>query len=537
MGIFDKKKGTKATGGRASKKGSEKAPTKPPIPRTSSRIRKSIPTPPTTPAPGTSIAVRDDDNVELLTPDTKRAVDREREAIRKQLFSSSTGAALPFTRAATNQSQEITCEGVVMNAAENDGKPQTDATTTSTTRRPEREPSSTRPEKPPKSVANAAPRETTTVAATMDPNNTSFTTEEEETSLDSQVHRGPVSVDTPGRIVQTSPGKPFDEVVDDDQSSEPSEEEITKTAGPEATTSSLNTASMPPGTLDETMDSTMAPGDTSTMLPGDTSTTLPGDTSTMFDTLTDTNSVVLSAARQVSFACENGVVQNVQRAFRELGKTGQKVIDLFYDTDRSQQKDRPYYDAAFTHRFVHRMTTKGAALLALQAPKSKWNHTLDWKGRTVTMLLEKGSISPRHHKEQLQPRLEWTTIAGGQSFDVATTSVPLLDIMTITAAAKDIEGDSQQEADDNLCFFTITTSNGDVHVFEANAQSERDSIVNGLKNVISRLAFHLLVGDTTASSELFDVDDHETEEEPADLPALPSPQQAMNRIAHALLDG
>jgi hypothetical protein len=95
------------------------------------------------------------------------------------------------------------------------------------------------------------------------------------------------------------------------------------------------------------------------------------------------------------------------------------------------------------------------------------------------------------------------------------------------------EGDDDRE----LCFFTVTTDTGDVHIFEASSPGERDQIVNGLKNVIARLAFHVIAGDTTASSELYNEDaKSKSHNAPVgDLPSLASPHQNMNRIAHTLL--
>jgi len=83
------------------------------------------------------------------------------------------------------------------------------------------------------------------------------------------------------------------------------------------------------------------------------------------------------------------------------------------------------------------------------------------------------------------------------------------------------------------CFLTITSESGDVHMFEANSVEERDELVNGLRNVIARLSFHLMTGDATASVELYK-DDEGLED--GDLPSLPNPRLNMNRIAHAMLD-
>jgi len=120
----------------------------------------------------------------------------------------------------------------------------------------------------------------------------------------------------------------------------------------------------------------------------------------------------------------------------------------------------------------------------------------------------------------------------------ATSRVSLLSILSINSSADDESEETKEEYDSyDVCFFSITSRSGDVHVFEANSPSERDRIVNGLKNVIARLTFHLIAGDVKGSSELY-CDDALPDggSNPAELPMLARPHQAMNRISHALLD-
>lgn len=224
-----------------------------------------------------------------------------------------------------------------------------------------------------------------------------------------------------------------------------------------------------------------------------------------------------------------------------------KVVDLVSGTvcakDSAQDKIVPCYDEVFTQRFLRRMTTKGVAVLYLQAPGTLGNHSLDWKGRTVAMLLEKGGsgVSPT---DSVQPRLEWTTIAGGQNFDVSTFSVGLLNIMSIASTLERPEdeshssrGSDDDSLEDHLCFFTITTHQGDVHVFETNSPEERDSLVNGLRNVISRLALQLIMGDVSAFMELYHDDLHSASPDSTAL-LLPvvNQRQMMNEAAHILLN-
>ena len=177
-------------------------------------------------------------------------------------------------------------------------------------------------------------------------------------------------------------------------------------------------------------------------------------------------------------------------------------------------------------------------------------HT-DWSGCSVVMKIKAGSC---YADNDAQPKLTWTTLGGGKnnkSDKAARCSVPLLAIQSISTFKETIcEGDevkepevtntsygmnlTQLEDDEDVCLFAITTEEGDVQVFEAASVEQRDLLVTGLKNVIARLSFHLVLGDVGASSELYY--EEEKSPPPGELPSFSSPIQNMNRIAHALLD-
>ena len=174
----------------------------------------------------------------------------------------------------------------------------------------------------------------------------------------------------------------------------------------------------------------------------------------------------------------------------------------------------------------------------------------NWSGRSVLMKIKPGSC---YADNDAQPKLTWTTLGGGINNDkkAARCSVRLLAIQSISTFKETIcEGDelkeeehtdtsrgmnmSQLEDDEDVCLFAITTEEGDVQVFEAASSQQRDLLVTGLKNVIARLSFHLILGDVGASSELYY--EEEKNPPPGELPSFSSPIQNMNRIAHALMD-
>ena len=181
--------------------------------------------------------------------------------------------------------------------------------------------------------------------------------------------------------------------------------------------------------------------------------------------------------------------------------------------------------------------------LYLQPPHSPGNEVdANWKGRSVRLAVAVGSTGTLM---DIQPKLEWSTLAGGSMTHIMTTSIPLLKIHSILTH---VEMDDESKEDDGIYpegaskprlgdhdsnFLTITSESGDVHMFEADTLEERDNLVNGLRNVCARLAFHLITGDATASTELYDASmvAHD-----GDLSSLPNPRLNMNRIAHAMLD-
>jgi hypothetical protein len=218
---------------------------------------------------------------------------------------------------------------------------------------------------------------------------------------------------------------------------------------------------------------------------------------------------------------------------------GFSVANMFYDTanacdptakNKEPLSRRPYFNEAFAKQFLQKLLTKGVDVLYLQPPGSLGNNSLDWKGRTVTLMIEPGVAGS---ESAIQPKLEWSTLAGGRTFEIETASLALLRILSITSSAQEMKEDGDDDSD--LCFFNVTSDTGDVHIFEASSPEERDEIVNGIKNVIARLTFHLVAGDTTASSELYNANINSKSASVGDLPGLENRKQTMNRIAHTLL--
>lgn len=252
---------------------------------------------------------------------------------------------------------------------------------------------------------------------------------------------------------------------------------------------------------------------------------------------------------RAAYECGSGALSNVFPGANKEVASGthappppsDETASLTTLTLNSIMKRPTYLDEAAVVRFLRRITNNGFVLLYLQAPEGSGddtNYTDDWKGRTVTMMIQKGHLATRGGGNAeggvetvdlpQSPQLEWTTVTGGQTFESTTTSISLLNILSIATNDDEIE-------DEDMCFFTVTSEDGEVHIFETATLEERDRIVNGLKTLIARWSFQVIAGDVTATSELYEsraplpsVSD--------DMPTLPNPNLTLNCVAHMLLD-
>lgn len=136
------------------------------------------------------------------------------------------------------------------------------------------------------------------------------------------------------------------------------------------------------------------------------------------------------------------------------------------------------------------------------------------------------------------PRLEWSTPGGYSrtgSSEVLSGSIELFDILSIVEDVDDEEGlDTVAEADEDLCFFSITNMEGEVFMFETVTWEEKDRIVCGIKNIVSRLSYNLVAGESSVVDEFF----HEEtpDNESGELPSLRTPVQHMHAVTQRFID-
>lgn len=195
----------------------------------------------------------------------------------------------------------------------------------------------------------------------------------------------------------------------------------------------------------------------------------------------------------------------------------------------------------------------------------------NWVGRTVNLIYRPGICSTR---TIIQPVIEWKTMTGGISTVVETRTMKLLNIDAISTS--NARGDERQptltsndgslnpssgnvyawggdsgttrDATTNWCnstlapggmgdledeidsFFTITSQDGEIHLFEALTTEDAQRIVAGIRCNAYRLSNLLIEGNSNALMTDF----YDNTGEPTET-RLSAPE-AMNRLSHAFLD-
>lgn len=161
--------------------------------------------------------------------------------------------------------------------------------------------------------------------------------------------------------------------------------------------------------------------------------------------------------------------------------------------------------------------------------------TADWVQSTVKLFLRPGNCQGTQLR---QPTLAWAVLPVvsrmkafddfDASFEVekAWSTLSLLDVHSIMVD----EGDDTKASS----FFSITAANGVVHLFEAPSAEALDYVVKGLRSVISRLTYHMILGDAKIIDELFSSEDGG--QLTGELPSLTKPCNVLNKVVRSLLD-
>eukprot|EP00545_Synedropsis_sp_CCMP1620_P005027 CAMPEP_0119005240 /NCGR_PEP_ID=MMETSP1176-20130426/1606_1 /TAXON_ID=265551 /ORGANISM="Synedropsis recta cf, Strain CCMP1620" /LENGTH=469 /DNA_ID=CAMNT_0006957027 /DNA_START=15 /DNA_END=1424 /DNA_ORIENTATION=- len=224
-----------------------------------------------------------------------------------------------------------------------------------------------------------------------------------------------------------------------------------------------------------------------------------------------------------------GGIQDVANNFMEVFACNGDTT-MFYDTlcadPRVKKRKRPYFNEEFAINFIKEATEEGIPMLYHVPPTNPVDN--DWTGQSMEMYIRPGDCNG---SVIMHPSLVWGTAAGGYSRlqQVHTFSVGLMDIHAIMDS---MDSDADDQDEEGLFFFSVTTNSGEVHLFECPTEDERDRLVAGIKNVIARMSFSLVTGDDVVMAELYGGD----EEEEGELPSLRTPHQEMGTVSHEFLD-
>mmetsp|Transcript_25956 Transcript_25956/g.60913 ORF Transcript_25956/g.60913 Transcript_25956/m.60913 type:complete len:558 (-) Transcript_25956:701-2374(-) len=212
--------------------------------------------------------------------------------------------------------------------------------------------------------------------------------------------------------------------------------------------------------------------------------------------------------------------------------------------------------------FLHHMLNVGYTLIYHIAVEED-----SWVGRTVQLAFRPGACSA---ESIVQPAIEWNTMAGGKSSFVESKSIGLLDIDAIAASSLKEEGrdgkvlspsiersslplpakpptnpkndtrvglcSSRRFEGLNLgkdefdCFFTITTQDGEIHLFEALDVEDCRRIVAGIRFNAHQLSRFLIEGDSQALMSDF----YDNSQVPKD--SVLSNEMILNRLSNAFFD-
>lgn len=158
--------------------------------------------------------------------------------------------------------------------------------------------------------------------------------------------------------------------------------------------------------------------------------------------------------------------------------------------------------------FLHSITNEGIRLI-YYLPVHAASTTQD-SNQPVKMFLK---ISDTKENE-VEPNLVWE-IRGNisprrkkkyASLRVSGDSISLFDISSIQMASDSINIDifPDAEAENSVL---ITMNNGTVHLFEAESQYEARNVVHGLRWVVARLTFNIIVGNVNVVAEMLSLVD------------------------------
>lgn len=261
-------------------------------------------------------------------------------------------------------------------------------------------------------------------------------------------------------------------------------------------------------------------------------------------------------------------VKILTAAFSCTGEDANNCADnigtTLYKNAMGRRRDSIDLDEMFDERtgseFLHGMLNVGYTLVYHIAVDED-----SWVGRTVNLVFRPGVCNS---KTIVEPVIEWNTMVGGKSNFVETKTLNLLNIDAVATSNAHEAGDDKDHKSSILpasfpvpskpptnakndvsigmcslsfppragedefdCFFTVTSQDGEIHLFEALNSEDCLHVVAGIRYSAQRLSRLLVEGDVNALLSDF----YDNSREPAES-CLP-PNEVMNRLSNAFLDG
>ena len=181
------------------------------------------------------------------------------------------------------------------------------------------------------------------------------------------------------------------------------------------------------------------------------------------------------------------------------------------------------HDRNFIKIFVSLITSTGVPLMYHTRSKKQASMPVP---TTVTVQVRLGVETPSG--DYTEPQLIWWS-SGGVPHGV----LELFDIESLdqTSAA---ELKSYPLAIPSKCLI-LRTERGDEHIFEAVDESVAHRFVHGMRWIVARLAFNLIIGNLNVSCELLDVDGSDSEDD-RETPGSSVPMKAMNDVTNHLVN-
>jgi hypothetical protein len=188
-----------------------------------------------------------------------------------------------------------------------------------------------------------------------------------------------------------------------------------------------------------------------------------------------------------------------------------------------------FQDKQFIVDFIENATKKGFFIMLLKKNTKK---TLTRPPQSIAFIL-KGvqGLNGRF----TAPKLFWKVVDSDEM-----GAIDLFDIRSIEKSTA-LELDKYPNAMPGRCFF-LRMNKGSEYVFEARSEDEALRFVHGMRWIIARLSFNLLIGNIGVSCELLDVDRPENADD-GDKGKFPTTRKqeaqwtmAMNDVTSYLVD-